>query len=412
LITQLTDNKRFTKSSILTKIAFFALFVSLSWFSQAESATDSAENHATTAVHSEEIISHSDSAGHSGETAHTEEKGFNAGEMIMHHIADAHEIHFATLNEDSDHPTHISLPLPIILWTDQGLKMFSSGNFYHNEKKDPHHGEYYAHENFVMSHEHIYYANEAGGLSFDETGKITNAAPLDLSITKSVLGLLVAGLICVLIFSAVARGYKSGAPSKPRGLQSLLEPMILFVRNEIAIPSIGAHKADRFMPFLLSSFFFIWIANIMGLIPFLGGFNIMGTLGVTLVLATVVFVLTTINGNKHYWSHILWPSGVPTAIKFILVPIEILGIFIKPAVLMIRLTANITAGHIIILSFVSLIIIFGQQSAVAGYGVGVGSLLFMIFMNFIELLVAFLQAYVFTLLSAIYFGSAVEEAHH
>jgi F-type H+-transporting ATPase subunit a len=219
-------------------------------------------------------------------------------------------------------------------------------------------------------------------------------------------------LICVLIFSAVARGYKSGAPSKPRGLQSLLEPMILFVRNEIAIPSIGAHKADRFMPFLLSSFFFIWIANIMGLIPFLGGFNIMGTLGVTLVLATVVFVLTTINGNKHYWIHILWPAGVPTAIKFILVPIEILGIFIKPAVLMIRLTANITAGHIIILSFVSLIIIFGQQSAVAGYGVGVGSLLFMIFMNFIELLVAFLQAYVFTLLSAIYFGSAVEEAHH
>lgn len=412
MIPQLTDNKRFTKSSILKKIAFFALFASLSWCSQAESVTDSAEIQATTAAHSEELMSHSEGVGHSGETTQAEEKEFNAGEMIMHHIADAHEIHFATLNEDSDHPTHISLPLPIILWTDQGLKIFSSGHFYHNEKKDPHHGAYHAYENLVMAHEHIYYANEAGGLSFDETGKITNAAPLDLSITKSVLGLLVAGLICVLIFSAVARGYKSGAPSKPRGLQSLLEPMILFVRNEIAIPSIGAHKADRFMPFLLSSFFFIWIANIMGLIPFLGGFNIMGTLGVTLVLATVVFVLTTINGNKHYWSHILWPSGVPTAIKFILVPIEILGIFIKPAVLMIRLTANITAGHIIILSFVSLIIIFGQQSAVAGYGVGVGSLLFMIFMNFIELLVAFLQAYVFTLLSAIYFGSAVEEAHH
>lgn len=405
MITQLTDNKHFTKSSILTKVAFFAFLVAFSGFNSTVKASDSADLH-----HAE--MSHTSVETPAEGEVHEEEKGFNAGEMIMHHIADAHEIHFATINEDTDHPKHFSLPLPIILWTDNGLKIFSSGHFYHNEKKDPHHGAYYAHENFVMSHEHIYYANEAGGLSFDETGKITNAAPLDLSITKSVLGLLVAGLLCVLIFSAVARGYKSGAPAKPRGIQSFFEPLILFVRNEIAIPSIGAHKADKFMPFLLSSFFFIWIANIMGLIPFLGGFNIMGTLGVTLVLATVVFVLTTINGNKHYWSHILWPAGVPLPIKFILVPIEILGIFIKPAVLMIRLTANITAGHIIILSFVALIMIFGQQSAVAGYGVGAGSLLFMIFMNFIELLVAFLQAYVFTLLSAIYLGSAVEEAHH
>ena len=166
------------------------------------------------------------------------------------------------------------------------------------------------------------------------------------------------------------------------------------------------------MPFLLTIFFFIWIANMLGLIPFIGGFNITGTLSVTLVLAAIVFIITTINGNRHYWSHILWPSGVPLPIKFILIPIEFAGIFIKPLVLMIRLTANITAGHIIILAFVSLILIFGESSQAAGYGVGVGSTLFMIFMFFIELLVAFLQAYVFTLLAALYFGDATQEAHH
>lgn len=383
---QIAENKLITISDYFKKIWVFALFLLLSTVSFGNSneiMVDSLE----------------------------EAEGFNAGEMIMHHISDAHEIHFATLNEKSEHPTHLSLPLPVILWTNNGLKVFSSSAFYHNPKES-HHGEYFEHDGFVMSHEKIYYAEGEEGLHFNEAGEIANKAPLDLSITKSVLGLLIAGLLCVLIFSAVARGYKNGEPSKPRGIQSLFEPLILFVRDEIAVPSIGAKKADRFMPFLLSTFFFIWIANIMGLIPFIGGFNIMGTLGVTLVLATVVFILTTLNGNKHYWAHILWPSGVPLPIKFILVPIEILGIFIKPAVLMIRLTANITAGHIIILSFVALIMIFGQNSAVAGYGVGAGSLLFMIFMNFIELLVAFLQAYVFTLLTAIYFGSAVEEAHH
>ncbi len=388
---QVAENKHIRFKDFFIKIAIFSAFL---FFYQASDASEPAVNEA------------------GEETKHETEKGFNAGEMIMHHIADAHEIHFATWNEESEHPSHLSIPLPVILWTKDGLEIFSSSHFYHNPVQDAHHGTYFKHGNYVMSHEHIYYASATGGLEFDEKGAIINAAPFDFSITKSVLGLFIAGLICVWVFRMVAKGYKKGEPARPRGLQSLFEPLILFVRDEIAVPSIGKHKADKFLPFLLSTFFFIWIANIMGLIPFLGGFNIMGTLGVTLVLAIVVFVLTTINGNGHYWSHILWPAGVPTPIKFILVPIEILGIFIKPAVLMIRLTANITAGHIIILSFVALIMIFGQNSAVAGYGVGAGSLIFMIFMNFIELLVAFLQAYVFTLLSAIYFGSAVEEAHH
>ncbi len=348
--------------------------------------------------------------------AHDEHHGderdsFNAGEMIMHHISDAHEIHIIG---------DLAIYLPIILYTDQGLDVFSSSHFYHNE----HHGEselaeeeefhYYKYKDYVLFHEHIYYANDSGDeIAFDpETGEISNTAVFDLSITKSVAGIFLTVILLLLIFLSTAKAYKKRKGQAPKGLQSFMEPMILFIRDEVAIPSIGAKKANKFMPFLLTIFFFIWIANMLGLIPFIGGFNITGTLSVTLVLAAIVFIITTINGNRHYWSHILWPSGVPLPIKFILVPIEFASIFIKPLVLMIRLTANITAGHIIILAFVSLILIFGETSEAAGYGVGVGSTLFMIFMFFIELLVAFLQAYVFTLLAALYFGDATQEAHH
>ena len=346
---------------------------------------------------------------HEGDHEKVEKKTepeFNAGDMIIHHISDAHEIHFFSTEK-----MHATIPLPIILKTKDGWEMFSASHFYHN-KVNEHGHEFFKYKNYIMAHEHIYYANEAGGLNFDESNEISNAAPLDLSITKSVLGLFISGLIILLIFTAVARASKRRVGKAPKGLQNLMETLILFIRDEVAIPSIGAKRADKFMPFLLTSFFFIWVANILGLIPFLGGFNVMGTMSVTIVLAAVVFIITTINGNKHYWSHILWPAGVPLPIKFILVPIEFASIFIKPAVLMIRLTANITAGHIIILAFTALIFIFGAQSEALGYGVGVGSVLFMIFMNVIELLVAFLQAYVFTLLAALYFGGAVEEAHH
>ncbi len=342
-------------------------------------------------------------AEHHDESAHDEP--FDAGAMIMHHISDAHEIHIIG---------DLAIYLPVILWTDNGLDVFSSSHFYHNEKHisngdENHH--YYVHGDYVMHHEHIYMA-ENGGLSFNEDGVVSNASVFDLSITKSVAGMFLTIILLFLIFGSVAKGYKKRPGQAPKGIQSFMEPLILFIRDEVAIPSIGAKKADKFMPFLLTVFFFIWIANLLGLIPFIGGFNVTGTLSVTIVLAGIVFILTTINGNKHYWGHILWPAGVPAPIKFILVPIEFLSIFIKPAVLMIRLTANITAGHIIILAFVSLVLIFGQSSAVAGYGVGVGSVLFMIFMFFIELLVAFLQAYVFTLLAALYFGDATQEAHH
>lgn len=349
-----------------------------------------------------------DSSEHA-ESTHKEvdKEEFKAGEMILHHISDAHEIHFGG---------DLAIYLPVILYTDNGVKIFSSSHFYHNEKHftnaDGESEHYYAYDDFVMYHEHIYKA-ENGGVSFDpETGDVNNASVLDFSITKTVTGILITCILLLLIFLSVARGYKKRKNSAPKGIQSFMEPLILFIRDEVAVPSIGAKNADRFMPFLLSTFFFIWLANILGLIPFIGGFNVTGTLSVTLVLALIVFIITSFNGNKHYWGHILWPPGVPLPIKIILIPIEIAGLFIKPLVLMIRLTANITAGHIIILAFVSLVLIFGQTSAVAGYGVGVGSVLFMVFMFFIELLVAFLQAYVFTLLAALYFGDATQEAHH
>ncbi len=351
---------------------------------------------------------HSEEGKASTEEVDFHKEKFNPAEMIMHHIQDAHEIHIGG---------DFAIYLPVILYDNGGLKMFSSSHLYHDkteftnpEGKKEH---YYSYGDYVMLHEHIYKANADGGISYnEESGEPSNASVLDLSITKSVAGVLLTCLLLILIFVSVARGYKKRKGSAPKGLQSFMEPLIMFIRDEVAVPSIGAKKADRYMPFLLTVFFFIWIANMLGLIPFIGGFNVTGTIAVTMVLAAVVFIITTFSGNKHYWGHILWPPGVPLPIKVILIPIEFAGLFIKPIVLMIRLTANITAGHIIILAFVALVLIFGETSVTAGYGVGVGSVLFMVFMYFIELLVAFLQAYVFTLLAALYFGDATQEAHH
>jgi F-type H+-transporting ATPase subunit a len=332
--------------------------------------------------------------------AHTEEHSekFNPGEMIMHHISDAHQIHFIG---------KIYMPLPVILWNHGHLDIFMSSEFWDGFDE---HGEHKwksytaaSGTTYENHHEQIIVTGEGHG---------EHAKPIDFSITKSVFGMFFIIILMLVIFRSVAARYKEGANKAPTGLQNAIEPFILFVRDEVAIPSIGKKKAGAYLPFLLTVFFFIWLCNMLGLIPFLGGFNITGTLSITLVLALIVFLITSFSGNAHYWGHIFWPPGIPFGIKLILVPIEMLSIFIKPAVLMIRLTANITAGHIIILAFVGLVLLFGQNSAIAGYGVGVGAVLFMIFMFFIELLVAFLQAYVFTLLAALYFGDATQDHHH
>lgn len=319
------------------------------------------------------------------EGSHSEE-GFNAGETIIHHVMDAHEMHIFD---------GFTIPLPLILFSDKGLDIFMSTAFHHgttpytSEKT----GNTYLMEHGILS--------EASGMKF-----------YDFSITKNVVGIFVCLLIMFWLFLSTAKGYSRNRGEAPKGIQSVMEPLILFIRDEVAKPSIGKKYYEKFMPFLLTIFFFILICNFLGLIPFLGGMNVTGNIAVTMVLAILTFIVTTINAKKPYWAHIVAPPGVPLWLLPIMIPIEILGVFSKPIVLMLRLFANITAGHIIILSFTSLIFIFAQANgAGAGYGVSIVSVLFSVFMNTLELLVAFLQAYVFTLLSALYFGQAVEEHH-
>jgi F-type H+-transporting ATPase subunit a len=365
------------------------------------------ESHATESVaHDQVSVEHSahsevnahtssDTLTHAAQdTAHVKEE-FKIGEMIMHHITDAHQIHLGG---------SLYIPLPIIILHEGHFDIFSSSNFYSVNA----HGEldYHDYKGYRNHHEMIEFVGE--NAPHDAHGHKV----MDFSITKSVFGMLLIIGLMIFLFGSIAKKYKKNGRTAPSGIQNALEPFIIFIRDDIATPALGKKKAEKYVPFLLTSFFFIWMCNMLGMIPFLGGFNITGTLSITLVLAGLVFLITSFSGNKHYWGHIFWPPGVPAFVKVILVPIEIMSVFIKPTVLMIRLTANITAGHIIILSFVGLALMFGQDSVAAGYGVGVGSVLFMIFMYCLELLVAFLQAYVFTLLAALYFGEANQEHHH
>lgn len=335
---------------------------------------------------------------------HAHDDTFVPGDFIMHHIADANEIHFWGEGENS-----VSIPLPMIIYVEgSGFDVFMSSAFHSEDGGHGGHGPTHATGPSTGAH----YTKDEGGISaHNEHGDLLNI--WDISITKSVFGMLMIMTLMIIMLRRAAKSYAKRPGQAPTGLANFLEPLILFVIDDIANPIIGKHKAAKFVPFLLTTFFFIVGCNLLGLIPFAGGFNITGTIGVTIVLATLVFIITSINGNKHYWGHLVSPPGVPALVKLIVVPIEIFGIFLKPIVLMIRLTANMSAGHIIILSFVSLIFIFNNSyGAAGGIGIGVFSTLFMIFMYFLELLVAFLQAYVFTLLAAIYFSEATQEPHH
>lgn len=321
---------------------------------------------------------------------------FNAGEMIMHHVADAHEWHIAG---------HLHIPLPIILWTDKGLEMFSSNRF-HDNPEGIYHGKHYSYRN---EHEHIVAVDEFGAKDEAASKNIK-----DFSITKNAASAILTLLLMTWMFISVAKAYTRRAGLAPKGLQSFVEPIIMFVRDDVAKANIGEKKYKQFMPFLLTVFFFIWISNLLGLIPiFPGGANVTGNIAVALTLAGMVFIITIFKGNKHYWGHIFAMPGVPLWVLIILTPIELLGVFLRPFVLMIRLFANIAAGHIIALAFFSLIFIFADKynSVGAGFGASVLSVAFTVFMMALELLVAFLQAYVFTLLSAVYFGACVEEDH-
>lgn len=353
-------------------------------------------------------IDNSDHSTHETHSHHSHTEGehseFVPGDFIIHHIADANKIHF--FGEGAD---EISAPLPMIIYVEgEGLDVFMSSAFKSESESHDSHAPSTAQG---PSTGVLYTKDEHGITGKNENGELVEI--WDVSITKSVFGMLLIITCIILLFTRVAKSYSRNPGLAPTGMTNFLEPLILFVRDDIAYPVIGKEKSKKFLPFLLTTFFFILGCNLLGLIPFIGGFNITGTIGVTIILALLVFIITTINSNKHYWGHILWPPGVPHLIKLIVVPIEMLSVFIKPTVLMIRLTANMSAGHIIILSFISLVFIFNQNFGTgAGIGIGVFSTLFMIFMYFLEILVAFLQAYVFTLLAAIYFSEATQEPHH
>jgi F-type H+-transporting ATPase subunit a len=327
---------------------------------------------------------------------------FEPGKFILDHVMDSYEWHILTVGK-----THVSIPLPVILYTkEKGLDVFFSSRFHHGHET----WKGYRIAGEGESHEGKIVLADAPG-----TAESENVRPIDLSITKTVTAMLVSMIFILLIFLPVARKYLKNSNKAPSGLQGLLEPVILFVRDDIAKPSIGDKRYEKFMPFLLTVFFFILFNNLMGIIPIPpGGANVTGNVAITGILALATFIITTFSTDRKYWVHIFNAPGVPWWLKFPipLMPfIELLGVFIKPLVLCIRLFANMLAGHFIALSFIVLIFIFGQLSWIAGYGSSVISIAFYIFMLFLELLVCFIQAYVFTLLSAIYFGMAREEHH-
>ena len=327
-------------------------------------------------------------------------------EYILHHIKDAHDFHLFSYNDAEGHRKHIGFPLPVIVYSSKGLRTFMSSEFHHDDSG--HHVVESDGVSLVKYHEKIYELNEGfHAVEFDETHHPTNAhAVLDLSITKSVFGFLLVSLLMLFAFGRLAKQYRKQAV--PTGFGRVLEPLILYVRDEIARPNIGEKHYRRFTGFLMTVFFFIWTSNLLGLTPL--GFNITGQLAVTFTLALFTYLITQFSGTKDYWKHIFWMPGVPVPMKIILAPIELLGTLTKPFSLMIRLFANISAGHIVVMSLISIAII--MKSTLGAAGATLLSLALSFFLTLIELLVAFLQAYIFTMLSALFIGMAVEEHEH
>ena len=429
-------------------ISFIFLF-SLSTFVIAQDHSDSHDDHSghdhateqhDDHAHGAEADGHGD---HHAPCGHEHSKVFNPGKTAFHHISDQ--------NVYSIGPWQF--PLPCFLYApEEGWDFFSSSNF----DADGHGVGRKAYNGYVLLDgsvrrvvdrsfpdgevelgDHAVFAEEGK----DENGKKKELVYVcyndqkwechskstadgghfgggitsfyDFSITKNVLSMILMLLFMMWMFFSVAKAYRTRDGQAPKGLQSFIEPIFLFIQDEVAKPFLG-HLWEKYLPFLMSLFFFILGLNLFGQIPFLGGSNATGNLAVTMVLAVFAFLVTNLSGNKHYWEHIFWMPGVPAWVKTILTPVEVLGVFIKPLTLMLRLFANITAGHMVVVIFVGLIFVFGESGANAGasYGTAVGSTLLTIFMMSIELLVAFIQAFAFTILTASYIGAATEEAHH
>ena len=319
-------------------------------------------------------------------------------EYVYHHVQDSHDFSlFSTKDKKTGEKKYYGFPLPVIL-VDEGLKFFMSSKLDHGKKVVESSGKYYK-----LYHGKIYETNQEGKMSYDEKGEVTNLKPLDLSITKSVFSILLVSMLMFMLFTSLAKSYKENNQIA-KGVGRFFEPIVILIRDEIAIPSIGENNYKKYMSFLLTLFFFIWFLNLLGLSPL--GVNVTGNIAVTFGLALITFLITNLTANKTYWKHIFWMPGVPVWLKPLLAPIELLGVFIKPFSLMIRLYANILAGHIVLYSLIGLIFIFKN---LVGSSL---SLVLVFFISIIEVLVALLQAYIFTLLSALYFGFAVQEDDH
>lgn len=341
---------------------------------------------------------------------------FDAKGVIFGHVLDAHQFHFFSYKGKDGHEHHASIPLPVILYSPQkGFTVFSAGKFHHGE---------HTYNGYQLVTQEYKEQLKHQGIKDDELEKITNESIVavnekglpakdvkvyDLSLTRNVVQMIIALALLVWLMTTVAKRYKKGlgVTTAPRGLQNLIEPVITFVRDDIAKPNLG-HNYQKYFPYLLTVFFFILINNLVGLIP--GTANVTGNIAFTMVLSVISFIIILLSSNKHYWGHIFNPP-VPMGIKPILVLVEVLGVFTKPFALMIRLFANMLAGHIIIICLISLIFIFGALSNIIGWSFSPVSIAFVVFVYFIELLVAFLQAYIFTNLSAVFIGQAFEGSH-
>lgn len=350
-------------------------------------------------------------------TDSTKKKSFNAQEVIFGHILDGHEFHFFDIiNDDGTHKP-VGIPLPVILYSPQkGFDVFMSSKFHHG--KDDHVGYRLLTEGSVekLKEEGVDVKKEglhAGQIvPVGADGKIDKTVSVyDFSLTRNVVQMILALTLLVWILISIANKYKKGFGVKtaPTGMQNLMEPVITFVRDEVAKPNLGA-KWEKYLPYLLTVFFFILINNIFGLIP--GTANVTGNIAFTVVLGLISFIVILASSKKHYWGHIFNPPGMPLGIKFILVPVEVLSLFIKPMALIIRLFANMVAGHIIIICLISLIFIFAGLNEYAGWGTSIFSIAFTVFIYFIEILVAFIQAFIFSMLTAVFIGQAYEETHH
>jgi len=368
----------------LNVIVAFA-FAMLPLMGIANNPTDS-----TVVVHSEEVVHVEE--GHS--EAEPLSKKDKVDAYIQHHLQDAHDFNFFS---DEEEGVHYGFSLPVILY-DNGIQFFSSSKLHHGEAVAEHNGNYYK-----LYHSKIYKTDAEGTISYDEHHHPTNVKPLDFSITKNVVSMLFTSALLLLMFVGLARSYKKGAI--PTGFGRVLEPLIIFIRDEIAIPNIGEKKYRKFMGYLLTVFFFIWLLNLLGMTPL--GINVTGNIAVTVCLALFTFIITQVSANKDYWKHIFWMPGVPVPMKIILMPIELLGTLTKPFALLIRLFANITAGHVVIMSLIAMI--FVGKNLAADLPISLGLTLFI---SVIEVLVAFLQAFIFTMLSSLFIGMAVQDHHH